>query len=48
MANRLITPDEFARGTLQIMRDHAAKLPEGKRERFYRACASWLSGGVYR
>ena len=48
MRNRIITPAEIGRVVLGAINEHANQLPPEKRESFMRACASWLSGGVYR
>lgn len=42
MANRLITPEEFARGIVEITERHARTLEEKGRAAFMRACYEWL------
>lgn len=46
MANRIITPQEAARGIVEITERHAKTLDEKDRAAFMRACYEWLHGAL--
>ena len=47
MANRIITPQEAARGIVEITERHAKTLEEKDRTEFMRACYEWLHGELF-